>query len=284
MSDVTNDMIERGLACYSEGGCSGLDEAERREVVSSILEAALSGTREAVEPVAWIVGSGDRERWRTWASGSPEWTTDRMQATRFARREDAEAVHREDEDAWRVEPLAAPPSDPVGQGAVTDAALAIALEAIDAMPGAGPFTEEGKSDDWRFRAKLARKEALDAARAHLTIAFRNAGPALSPAPEAGSDEVERLRAEMRESSTKWRDAFDSMHKRAMDAEARETALRDQLGKTRADAIEAVNQVVAERQADLHGKRSDFNKGAVDGLQHGLARLRRALSDAAEGGQ
>lgn len=52
-----------------------------------------------------------------------------------------------------------------------DQAMQIALNAIQNMPGAGPFTEEGKDDDWRFRAKLARKEALDAAQAHIMLAF-----------------------------------------------------------------------------------------------------------------
>jgi hypothetical protein len=56
---------------------------------------------------AWIIGRGDGKRWRTWASGSPEWTDAREEATRFARREDAEAVHREDEDAWIVIPYKA---------------------------------------------------------------------------------------------------------------------------------------------------------------------------------
>lgn len=55
-------------------------------------------------PGGWIVGNGDGTRWRTWASGMPEWTDDRDKATRFARREDAENVHREDEDVWRVQP------------------------------------------------------------------------------------------------------------------------------------------------------------------------------------
>lgn len=53
----------------------------------------------------WVVGNSDRTRWRTWASGMPEWTTEREQAARYARREDAEAVHAEDNDAWRVEPF-----------------------------------------------------------------------------------------------------------------------------------------------------------------------------------
>jgi hypothetical protein len=37
---ITDEMVEAGLAQYSEGGCMGLDEGERREVVVAILEAA----------------------------------------------------------------------------------------------------------------------------------------------------------------------------------------------------------------------------------------------------
>lgn len=38
---ITDEMVERGLTQYSEGGCMGLDQRERREVVESILIAAL---------------------------------------------------------------------------------------------------------------------------------------------------------------------------------------------------------------------------------------------------
>jgi hypothetical protein len=51
----------------------------------------------------WIVGNGDGTKWRHWTDCGPEWVTDRNSATRFARREDAEAVHAADEDAWTVE-------------------------------------------------------------------------------------------------------------------------------------------------------------------------------------
>lgn len=52
----------------------------------------------------WIVGSGDEKRWRCWNAGGPDWTEDREEATRYARRVDAEAVHADDEDAWTVVP------------------------------------------------------------------------------------------------------------------------------------------------------------------------------------
>ncbi|WP_428968239.1 hypothetical protein ACQR50_10305 [Sphingomonas sp. Xoc002] len=53
----------------------------------------------------WIVSDADGVRWRAWENGSPAWTEDREQATRYHRRKDAEAVHRDDDGAWRVVPF-----------------------------------------------------------------------------------------------------------------------------------------------------------------------------------
>lgn len=52
----------------------------------------------------WIVTSGDGKQFRLWKDGLPAWTDERAEATRYARRADAEAVHAEDEDAWCVVP------------------------------------------------------------------------------------------------------------------------------------------------------------------------------------
>lgn len=54
----------------------------------------------------WIVTSGDGERFRTWKDGMSAWVSHREEATRYARRVDAEAVHAEDEDAWCIVPYA----------------------------------------------------------------------------------------------------------------------------------------------------------------------------------
>lgn len=56
----------------------------------------------------WIVGNSEDNRWRSWDQGGPVWVDDRARATRYARREDAEAVHAEDEDAWCVKPYPSP--------------------------------------------------------------------------------------------------------------------------------------------------------------------------------
>lgn len=61
-----------------------------------------------IEPAitGWIVGDSDGARWRTWKNGYPEWTTLRDEATRYHRRCDAEAVHGDDDEAWRAVPFA----------------------------------------------------------------------------------------------------------------------------------------------------------------------------------
>jgi hypothetical protein len=73
---------------------------------------------------------------------------------------------------------APPPADGYAEGVRTGMRYgeAIAIAAIEAMPGAGPFRLVGKDDDWRFRANLARKEALDAAVAYIRLAFEKNAP------------------------------------------------------------------------------------------------------------
>jgi hypothetical protein len=53
----------------------------------------------------FIVGNGllgDQERYRRWGEAGPEWTPDRKEALRFARRSDAENFAAEDIDAWQI--------------------------------------------------------------------------------------------------------------------------------------------------------------------------------------
>ncbi|HUD91217.1 hypothetical protein [Sphingobium sp.] len=52
----------------------------------------------------WVVANGAGDRWRTWDGLGPRWTWDKSKATRYHRRQDAEQVHAEDEDAWFVQP------------------------------------------------------------------------------------------------------------------------------------------------------------------------------------
>lgn len=64
----------------------------------------------------WIVSNGAGDKWRTWDVLGPVWTAHRDQATRYARRIDAENVHREDIDAWRIEPYLATHPQPSQKG------------------------------------------------------------------------------------------------------------------------------------------------------------------------
>lgn len=54
------------------------------------------------ENTGWVVGNGDKTKWRSWGHCGPTWVSNIEDATRYHRREDAEAVHREDDDAWVV--------------------------------------------------------------------------------------------------------------------------------------------------------------------------------------
>lgn len=54
------------------------------------------------ERAGWIVGN-NAGQWRTFDSFGWAWTDRRDLAVRYARRADAELVHGEDEDSWRVE-------------------------------------------------------------------------------------------------------------------------------------------------------------------------------------
>ncbi len=74
-----------------------------RSVVLRAMSAAFDkGTTHTTD--GFVVLSGDKLRYRTWVNGSPAWTEDLGEATRYARKEDADAVHAEDEDAWVVWP------------------------------------------------------------------------------------------------------------------------------------------------------------------------------------
>ena len=91
-----------------------------RDKIDAELGRRFRVSRHSAEPAAsaWIVGNGNRTRWRRWIDGTPTWIASRDHATRYTRREDAEAVHAEDEDAWRVEQFAESeksPAEPVSQ-------------------------------------------------------------------------------------------------------------------------------------------------------------------------
>jgi len=56
------------------------------------------------EWTAWLIegGGNGTPRYRTMEQGMFVWTTDPLKALHFCRRQDAELVAAEDEDAWRI--------------------------------------------------------------------------------------------------------------------------------------------------------------------------------------
>ena len=76
--------------------------AMEKAVAAAGAEPRIAAPDAADEVGGWIVGNGTGFRWRTWKDGLPDWTDDRSEATRYARSQDAEAAHAEDEDAFIV--------------------------------------------------------------------------------------------------------------------------------------------------------------------------------------
>lgn len=50
----------------------------------------------------WVIKNGNDTKYRAWVNGLPDWVEDPEDALQFARRKDAEAMAREDEDAWFI--------------------------------------------------------------------------------------------------------------------------------------------------------------------------------------
>nr|WP_180167730.1 hypothetical protein [Stenotrophomonas sp. SbOxS2]NYU00955.1 hypothetical protein [Stenotrophomonas sp. SbOxS2] len=69
---------------------------------------AIDAAEEYTPAQGWVVADGQGTRWRKWGDFGPEWTADMDAALQFARRTDAEAFAKEDEDAWLIQPVGAP--------------------------------------------------------------------------------------------------------------------------------------------------------------------------------
>lgn len=110
--EITDEMIVAGMNAEPEK-VGGLDTSHsyQRRVVIAIWRAMA-----ALAPKSgWIISNGTNNRWRSWVDGVPIWVNDRNLATRYARREDAEDVHAEDEDAWSVVPFSPKAVAPQGR-------------------------------------------------------------------------------------------------------------------------------------------------------------------------
>jgi len=93
-----------------EGAHSGVWFAPRLLDAADRLEADAAPKVASDTGAGWIVGNNVGQ-WRTFDSFGWAWTDRRDLAVRYARREDAELVHGDDEDSWRVERYPATPTD-----------------------------------------------------------------------------------------------------------------------------------------------------------------------------
>lgn len=50
----------------------------------------------------WVIMNANMDQYRAWQNGGTVWVKDLADATFYARRVDAEAVHLDDDAAWRV--------------------------------------------------------------------------------------------------------------------------------------------------------------------------------------
>jgi len=90
--------------------CGEMTASELRACRAGYALAIAARPAQAGEVAGFVIGDGQGKRWRCWGESGPEWTTDRDAALRFSRREDAEAVARNDEDAWQIQSVGTPPA------------------------------------------------------------------------------------------------------------------------------------------------------------------------------
>ena len=124
------ENARNSMTASTLGGRGRIAEAQDR--LNSIRERLAALRTADAEPGGWIVGNAKGDRWRTWESGMPDWTDDREKAIRYARREDAEMAHAEDDDAWKVMPFLVSQHGPGAEpgGDVVERARKIAAEVL----------------------------------------------------------------------------------------------------------------------------------------------------------
>lgn len=109
------------------------------------LAAMADRLREALAAPAtlgWVVADGQGARWRMWGDSGPEWTADRDKALQFARRSDAEAFARDDEDAWLIQPVTAEAPAVVNRYRIVQDGRHVGdIEAVDARVAANKAVE-----------------------------------------------------------------------------------------------------------------------------------------------
>lgn len=99
MVELNEKGLEAAVPCYSEGGCSGLDERERREVVTDIIHAYLSALLAPDDGLVERLRAGPDVRELEDGSGAWEMDPDKTGATM---REASTALQSKDEQIERL--------------------------------------------------------------------------------------------------------------------------------------------------------------------------------------
>lgn len=101
-------LAQRGGLAPSEAlalmECRAWQPSKEKEALRGIV-SAIDRLNASRTEYGWLVENGkqgEELRYRTWRDGYSAWTADRMEATRYCRRIDAERAHQEDEDAWLI--------------------------------------------------------------------------------------------------------------------------------------------------------------------------------------
>jgi len=191
---VTSTAIERLRKYVAEcedapnwGGPTMLPARPALDDLRAVIATLTPPAAPEIPAGGWIVGSGDGKRWRTWKDGFSAWTENRDEATRYHRREDAEAVHYHDEDAWSV--IAYTPTD---RPAATAGEVEQASDTLSALRALSTDPESaGTILKLHFKRKhtQADREAI--------IGALNAAAGRPAALASDRGEIERLREALR---------------------------------------------------------------------------------------
>lgn len=159
---------ERALDLIEDAYNSGGRRSGYNQQAMDLQDAILGAT----PAQGWVVADGQGSRWRKWGDFGPEWTTDRDAALHFARRTDAEAFAKEDEDAWLIQSIVMPTK---------------ALDRHHCVPPmwlseqiGGPFDDLTPGQAWRDGFNECRRRSLLLIEQELTEAGREEGAVDAP--------------------------------------------------------------------------------------------------------
>lgn len=92
-----DEIIDKGIEGAKQRAIDAWSQSTRMGVLR--VGDPWSPIAEAIAFCGCVIANGNKDRYRTWGQLGPEWTADIDVATWYVRREDAERVCAEDEDA-----------------------------------------------------------------------------------------------------------------------------------------------------------------------------------------